>query len=137
MQLTEKGQELLLIPQSINPWNPTSGTKATESNGGYIAVTFRYRLSNSTEWITGPGTTDGYETTYFPLTAEWGKGKKFNYTLLFGGAEDNGGGDDPGNTNPDPGNGYDEDGNPKAPSVAITFNPTVSDWDEYKVDITD
>ena len=143
VQLTEKGQELLLIPQTITKWNPSEGAAINSENnnqprGGFIAVTFRYRLSTSTEWITGgASSTDGYETTYFPLEANWGKGKKYNYTLLFGGAEDNGDGDEPGSGNPDPTEGYDEDGKPKAPSVAITFNPTVSAWEEYKVDIND
>ena len=141
VQLTEKGQELLLIPQTVNKWTPASGAAVNSSTGaptgGFIAVTFRYRLTGSSEWITGTAETAGYETTYFPLQAQWAKGKRFNYTLLFGGAEDNGEGTNPGGTdNPDPDNGYDEDGTPKAPSVAITFNPTVSDWIDYKIDVT-
>ena len=59
------------------------------------------------------------------MKALWKKGKKYVYTLLFGGA-DNGTNGDP--ENPDPGSGYDENGTPKAPSVAITFTPTVSEW---------
>lgn len=139
MQITEEGSELLLVPQEIAKWEH-NGNAAT-SGKGYIKVTFRYRESGAgTAWITGEGSADGYETTYFPLQAKWGKGKKYCYTLLFGGAVD----DDKKGTdteNPDPGTGddnpggYDENGNPKAPSVAITFSPTVVDWTPQQVDV--
>ena len=74
----------------------------------------------------------GYETTYFPLKALWKSGKKYIYTLLFGGADNGTNGD---TENPDPGSGYDANGVPKAPSVAITFSPTVTDWVTSKVNI--
>lgn len=142
VQLTEAGQELILMPQEVLAWDPvtvgavkTAATPTTPATpvGGYVSVTFRYRLAGTSEWITGGGAADGYETTYFPLKALWKSGKKYVYTLLFGGAT-NGTNTDP-QDNPDPGSGYEADGTPKAPSVAITFTPTVTDWVTSNVNI--
>lgn len=138
VQLTEAGQELILMPQEVLAWDPVTVGAVKAGNpavpvGGYVSVTFRYRLAGTSEWITGGDAADGYETTYFPLKALWKSGKKYIYTLLFGGAT-NGTNTDP-QDNPDPGSGYTEDGTPKAPSVAITFTPTVSEWVTSNVNI--
>ena len=140
VKITPAGQELLLIPQRIEAWAPDGGTKATESNKGYIAIEYRAKKSTDAAWATGTAN-DGYKTVYYPLTAAWYPGKVYNYTLLFGGVSDP---DDDGSDtdNPDPGTGgdnpggYDESGNPEAPSVPITFTATVLDWESSTVDIT-
>lgn len=138
VQLTEAGQELILMPQVVTAWDPVNEKavkKGTgEPKGGYVSVTFRYRLAGTSKWITGGDNVDGYETTYFPLKAKWVKGKKYVYTLLFGGATNPSDNTDP-NDNPSPGDGYDENGTPKAPSVAITFLPTVTNWQITDVNI--
>ena len=116
-KLTPDGQELLLIPQNITKWAHDGTTKATESKQGYIAITYRYKKTGDANWATASETgadTDGFVTTYFPLEAKWKSGKKYTYSLLFGGATDPQ--KDPDPENPDPGTGddnpggYDDDG---------------------------
>lgn len=142
VKMTPTGQELLLIPQTITKWVPDNDGKATEGGHtkGWIAITYRAKKSDAASWATGNATSDGYTTTYFPLQATWKAGKIYAYTLLFGGIADP---EDPGTTdpdNPDPGNdnpgGFDEDGTPEAPSVAITFTAKVDEWASENVDIT-
>lgn len=141
-QMTPAGQELILIPQAITKWNLTDLSTATDKNayGGYVAITYRAKTKDAAAWATGAG--DGFKTVYFPLAAKWYSGKKYIYTLLFGGVTDpDDPGDNPDPENPDPGTGgdnpggYEEDGMPEAPSVPITFTASVNDWTEQVVDI--
>lgn len=137
-QMTPAGQELILIPQQITKWNLS--TQATSSGQGYVAIEYRAKTKDAAAWATGAG--DGFKTVYFPLAAKWYSGKKYIYTLLFGGVTDpDDPGDNPDPDNPDPGTGgdnpggYEEDGTPEAPSVPITFTASVGDWTEQVVDI--
>ena len=142
-QMTPSGQELLLVPQTIEKWNPTTAsTENTASNSGkgYIAITYRAKKTDAESWATNT-TNDGYTTTYFPLAVKWYMGKLYNYTLLFGGVADPDKPTTPDPENPDPGSGddnpggYDEDGSVKAPSVPITFTASVNDWEAQTVDV--
>ncbi len=137
-QMTPAGQELILIPQQITKWDLSDN--ATSSNQGYVAIEYRAKTKDAAAWATGAG--DGFKTVYFPLAAKWYSGKKYIYTLLFGGVTDpDDPGDNPDPNNPDPGTGgdnpggYEEDGTPEAPSVPITFTASVGDWTEKVVDI--
>lgn len=137
-QMTPAGQELILIPQQITKWDLSNS--ATSSNQGYVAIEYRAKTKDAAAWATGAG--DGFKTVYFPLAAKWYSGKKYIYTLLFGGVTDpDDPGDNPDPNNPDPGTGgdnpggYDEDGTPEAPSVPITFTASVNDWTGQVVDI--
>ena len=137
-QMTPAGQELILIPQQITKWDLSNN--ATSSNQGYVAIEYRAKTKDAAAWATGAG--DGFKTVYFPLAAKWYSGKKYIYTLLFGGVTDpDDPGDNPDPNNPDPGTGgdnpggYEEDGTPEAPSVPITFTASVNDWTEQVVDI--
>ena len=139
-QMTPSGQELLLVPQTIEKWDPTSST-ATSSSKGYIAITYRAKKSDAESWATATDN-NGYTTTYFPLAAKWYMGKLYAYTLLFGGVADPDKPTNPDPENPDPGSGegenpggYTEDGGVKAPSVPITFTASVSDWETQTVDV--
>ena len=140
-QMTPSGQELLLVPQSIEAWNPNAASaSATNSNKGYIAITYRAKKSDVTEWATASG--DGYTTTYFPLQAKWYMGRLYIYTLLFGGVSDPDKPTSPDEENPNPGSGegtnpggYTEDGSVKAPSVPITFTAKVDEWAPQVVDV--
>ena len=142
-QMTPAGQELILIPQAITKWDLTDLSSATDKNahGGYVAITYRAKTKDAATWATST-TGDGFKTVYFPLQAKWYSGKKYIYTLLFGGVSDpDDPGDNPDPNNPDPGTGgdnpggYEEDGTPEAPSVPITFTASVNDWTEQVVDI--
>mgnify|MGYP002868892754 CR=1 FL=1 len=138
-QITPAGQELILLPQNITKWDLTAS--ASDSGQGYVAIEYRAKTKDAATWATNTEN-DGFKTVYFPLNAKWYSGKKYIYTLLFGGVEDP---DDPGTNdpeNPDPGTepddnpgGYDEEGNPEAPTVPITFTASVNDWTEQVVDI--
>ena len=139
-EMTPSGQELLLLPQEISKWVPDGTTKATDAANaaaGWISITYRAKTSEATTWATSQEN-DGFKTVYFPITVKWASGKKYIYTLLFGGVTNP---DDPENpdpddpNNPDPDNPYDEDGHPEAPSVPITFTADVDDWAESIVDV--
>ena len=140
-QMTPSGQELLLVPQTIEKWDPTGSSTATSSGKGYIAITYRAKKSDAESWATATDN-NGYTTTYFPLAAKWYMGKLYAYTLLFGGVADPDKPTNPDPENPDPGSGegenpggYTEDGGVKAPSVPITFTASVSDWETQTVDV--
>ena len=146
-QLTPANQALLLIPQTIEKWAHNGTVSATESNQGYIAITYRAKKAGDASWTTfvsDEKTPDGYKTVYYPLAAKWYSGKKYIYTLLFGGVTDPD--DDPTQTdpeNPDPGSdpgdnpgGYDDSGAPEPPSVPITFTASVLDWTEQIIDVS-
>lgn len=137
-QMTPSGQELILIPQQITKWDHTAAATAAD---GYIAIEYRAKTTDAASWATGTAGTDYFKKVYFPLTAKWYSGKKYIYTLLFGGVADPDEPDTPDPENPDPGTGednpggYDEDGTPEPPTVPITFTASVSDWTEQVVDI--
>lgn len=140
-QMTPSGQELLLVPQTIEKWNPEGTEKATTSGKGYIAITYRAKKSDAESWATATDN-DGYTTTYFPLQTKWYMGKLYAYTLLFGGVADPDKPTTPDTENPDPGSGegenpggYTDEGGVKAPSVPITFTASVSDWETQTVDV--
>ena len=143
-QITPANQALLLLPQTIEKW-AHNGTSATESKQGYIAITYRAKKAGDDQWTTfvdATNTPDGYKTVYYPLAAKWYSGKKYIYTLLFGGATDpDDTSSDPDNPDPgsDPGDnpgGYDDSGTPEPPSVPITFTASVLDWTEQIIDVS-
>lgn len=139
--LTDEGQELLIIPQTTTAWDPENETVAT-TTGAYVKISCR--VARGSQWLIGGVQTDGttalYADRYFPVSLTWQQGKKYIYTLLFGGVknadrdddddpgDDIGGGDNPG--------GYDEEGNVQPPTLAIRFSATIDDWDDANQDIT-
>lgn len=104
---------LLLIPQTLTKWtttseNPVSISEANNSRLSYLSITCKIRQNG--EYLFGSA--DAYDTLYVPFGASWEPGKRYIYTLIFGG-------------------GFDVNGDPIL--TPITFDAEVTDW----VDATD
>lgn len=99
---------LLLVPQELNkPWDtkttPKSKAQADKDYESYLEITCRIK-QNGVDLF---NTADKYKTLYVPFQTTWEPGKRYVYTLKFGG-------------------GYDEHGQPIL--TPITFEPSVEDW---------
>lgn len=98
---------LLFIPQELKAWK-TSTTSAKAKidadtdKESYLEISCRIKQKG--EYVFGK---DGFKTLYVPFGAIWEPGKRYIYTLIFGG-------------------GYDDQGNPIL--MPINFNAVTSDW---------
>lgn len=106
----------LVIPQTVTAWTVSSENKKTiveadAAGESYLEVTCV--LQQNGQNLTTVNT-DGYATIYVPFSADWMPGKRYVYTLIFGG-------------------GYDADGN--AILDPITFDAEVEKWDDEIHDI--
>jgi len=126
---TSISNALMLIPQTGATAWATSRTTAVSiaDNDGvsgpknpYLKVSVKIQNKTNNDYVLGAA--DAAQDIYFPLSPDWGAGKKVTYTLKFGdtsAAEPAGG----------HGVGYDADGNPEElNATAITFSATVTDW---------
>lgn len=102
VDITEKNNPMLFIPQTLTAWNTSiskeDADKEENSFQSYLEVTCKIEQSQVTVF-------DG--TLYIPFGTEWQPGKRYIYTLNFGG-------------------GYDDQGNPIL--TPITFEPEVTNW---------
>lgn len=99
---------LLLVPQELNkPWDtkttPKSKEQADKDYESYLEITCRIKQNGVDLFETA----DKYKTLYVPFQTTWEPGKRYVYTLIFGG-------------------GYDEHG--QLILTPITFEPSVEDW---------
>lgn len=102
VNLTNEKGALLLIPQELNPVNVEAGSKVfTESNDSYLKIDCEIAYSD-VELHRG--------VLYVPFKANWTAGKKYIYTLQFGG-------------------GYDDDGNEILTPIKYTVEE-VEGWVE-------
>lgn len=98
---------LLFIPQVLTAWK-TSTTSAKAKidadtdKESYLEISCRIKQKG--EYVFGK---DGFKTLYVPFGATWEPGKRYIYTLIFGG-------------------GYDEHGQPIL--MPINFEAKTSDW---------
>lgn len=77
---------MLFVPQTLNPWKPdVAETKtkeqADEAIQSYLEITCKIKQNG--EYVFGLG--NKYETLYVPFKATWEQGKRYTYTLIFGG----------------------------------------------------
>lgn len=107
---------MLLIPQHLTPWQPTSPI-VEDGNGVDNAIVTResylkikckiwQNTSSGIHYLLG-GASD-YDYSYVPFPATWESGKHYKYTLIFGG-------------------GYNADGE-EIDINPICFDVSVSDW---------
>lgn len=139
-QLTGEGQEIIFLPQEAkagevagNPgtaWSPNDGVAPKDAQNILLKITCK--ASRGGTALIGScieGADDEYAERYFPINTTWLQGKKYIYTLLFGGVSDpenpDPTGDNPGDDTP---GGYDEDGKVTPPTVPISFSAQVEDW---------
>lgn len=106
--LSKTDEPILVIPQVLTPWSTTTST----DDNSYLEISMK--LTQNGQYVIG--TESRYQTIYVPFinvdtnnTTGWEPGKRYIYTLTFGG-------------------GYDKNGNPIL--TPITFEPTVEDWED-------
>ena len=97
---------MLLIPLELKKWDTTHKIAQANTNKEcYLEITCKI-IQNDVHVF---GSATEYKTLYVPFGATWQPGKRYIYTLIFGG-------------------GYDADGNPIL--QPINFEAAVDDWKE-------
>lgn len=95
---------MFLIPQQLDAWNTSHDiTTANTNKESYLSIECKINIGD----FYYRGSESGYETLYVPFEANWQPGKRYVYTLIFGG-------------------GYDENGNPIL--QPINFDANVEEW---------
>ena len=105
-----KNTPMLVIPQKLNAWqtNPTTAkTKedADKAKESYLGISCKIKVNG--QYVNGSATESEY--LYVPFGAEWEPGKRYVYTLIFGG-------------------GYTDQGVPVL--SPINFDATAKDWED-------
>lgn len=105
--LSKTDEPILVIPQVLTPWSTkVSIEEAKNQYQSYLEISMK--LTQNEQYVIGSASK--YQTIYVPFnngTEGWEPGKRYIYTLTFGG-------------------GYDKDGN--LILAPITFEPEVTDW---------
>lgn len=106
--ITAEANPMLFIPQTLIAWktsanDPKTKVNADDNNHSYLVIECKIEQNGATVH-------DG--ALYIPFGAEWQPGKRYTYTLIFGG-------------------GYDDQGEPIL--TPITFEPTVEPWEDDSV----
>ena len=95
---------MFLIPQDLNKWDISHNIEtANAKKESYLSIECKISIDN----VYKVGSESGYGTLYVPFSASWEPGKRYVYTLVFGG-------------------GYDAEGNTIL--QPINFKPSVEDW---------
>lgn len=95
---------MLLIPQKLTAWD-LQQSKGDNTEQSYLTINCKLRKGNT--YIHGDES--NYAELYMPFSADWQPGKRYIYTLIFGG-------------------GYDKDGNPIL--SPINFEASTEGWVE-------
>lgn len=100
-----KRKPMFLVPQKLdNKWNISHNIEtANTNNESYLSIECKISIDGSYRL----GSESDYGTLYVPFEADWQPGKRYVYTLVFGG-------------------GYDADGHPIL--QPIDFDASVGDW---------
>lgn len=100
---------MLFVPQPLTEWNVEHNITEADAKGeSYLIINCKIKQKN--DYLHGSGT--NYETLYVPFGTSWNPGKRYIYTLIFGG-------------------GYDKDGNQIL--MPINFEATVDKWDNNTI----
>ena len=102
---------MLFVPQVLRPWVPSDKNIDAANNDKLTYLEISCRIKQNNTYLFGK---NGFETLYVPFSATWEPGKRYVYTLIFGG-------------------GYDRDG--KAILQPINFEPSVETWKDENNDI--
>lgn len=110
VNLSAMNSPLMLIPQKLTKWSTSAGTavsilEADKAKECYLEISMKLKQNDS--YLIGSATE--YKTVYVPFdnATGWEPGKRYIYTLIFGG-------------------GYDDQGEPIL--SPITFNAATADW---------
>lgn len=111
VNLSDMNSPLMMIPQKLTKWRTysagTAVSKLEADNAKECYLEIAMKLKQNDSYIIGSAT--GYTTVYVPFDngTGWEPGKRYIYTLIFGG-------------------GYDDQGKPIL--SPITFNAATADW---------
>lgn len=80
---------MLFIPQKLNKWTTTAASprtiaQANAAKESYLEISCKIKLDGSYML----GSDDAYGNLYVPFGADWQPGKRYIYTLVFGGGYD-------------------------------------------------
>lgn len=103
------GTPLFIIPQTLIAWNVKNAETKTKENAdkaGQSYLEISCKIQQSGVYLCGSA--DAYETIYVPFGASWEPGKRYIYTMIFGG-------------------GYDDQGNTTL--KPIEFDAETENWD--------
>lgn len=110
VDLSDMNSPLMMIPQQLTKWSTSAGTavsklEADKAKECYLEIAMKLKQNDS--YIIGSAT--GYTTVYVPFDngTGWEPGKRYIYTLIFGG-------------------GYDDQGKPIL--SPITFDAATTNW---------
>ena len=106
---------MLFVPQELTAWD-VKKTKAEADTEHQVYLEITCKIKQETECVFGSATE--YKTLYVPFGQTWEQGKRYTYTLIFGG-------------------GYDDHGLPIL--QPINFEAETGDWpdpDEKEIDVT-
>ena len=97
---------MLLVPQKLTKWDLTGNIDATKNaKQSYLKITCKIKQSGA--YLLGSDS--AFDVLYVPFGADWQPGKRYIYTLIFGG-------------------GYDKDGHQIL--KPINYDAETSDWTE-------
>lgn len=96
---------MLFVPQVLTPWVPSDKNIDAANNAKLTYLEISCRIKQNNVCLFGNDTQ--YKTLYVPFGDTWKPGKRYVYTLVFGG-------------------GYDADGNTIL--QPINFEPSVEEW---------
>lgn len=78
----------LFIPQKLTAWTPSTKTKEEADNAtpkqSYLEISCKIKHKDFCIF----GSESSYSTLYVPFSADWQPGKRYVYTLIFGGGYD-------------------------------------------------
>lgn len=110
VELSDMNSPLIMIPQKLTKWSTSTGAavsihEADNAIESYLEISMKLKQNDS--YLIGSATE--YKTVYVPFDnpTGWEPGKRYIYTLIFGG-------------------GYDDQGEPIL--SPITFNAATADW---------
>lgn len=106
---------ILFVPQQLKKWKTTASTPKTIADADaakecYLEISCKISIDDTYPH----GTATEFEKLYVPFEADWQPGKRYVYTLIFGG-------------------GYTVKGNPVL--TPISFEPSVEEWKDENKDI--
>ena len=95
---------MLFVPQVLSPWVPSEKNKEAADNAKLTYLEISCRIKQNNSYLFGK---NGFDTLYVPFSATWEPGKRYVYTLIFGG-------------------GYTDQGQPIL--TPINFTASADDW---------
>lgn len=115
IEISNGENAMLVIPQKLIPWDlSTAGGISVANSNKQSYLQIKCKIQQGKQYFVGGSGDDNYGDIYVPFKADWQPGKRYIYTLKFGG-------------------GYTEDGK-EIDLMPITFSASVENWDDASGD---